>query len=132
MELYRASSFSAGLDICSVEAGLIEPGEIAAFNTGIAVSPPEGTFCQLLSRSSLALYHKITVEGGIIDADYRGAIKVILNNQSRKNYYVYPGARIAQLVCQKIDYPSVIEVTSLDTTQRGSLGFGSSNMVNFF
>jgi dUTP pyrophosphatase len=67
-------------------------------------------------------------EGGIIDEDYRGSIDVILYNHSNKPFYISTGDRIAQLICQEICYPELVEATTLNVTDRGERGFGSTGL----
>ena len=78
-------------------------------------------------RSGLALAHHIDIGGGVIDQDYRGNIGVILYNHSDKPFIVTRGDRIAQLICEKISYPAVEEVKTLDNIERGAEGFGSTS-----
>lgn len=79
-------------------------------------------------RSGLAWKHSIDVGAGVIDADYRGPVGVILFNHSDVDFEVNTGDRIAQLIIQKIVTPEVTEVESLDSTQRGEGGFGSTGV----
>lgn len=80
------------------------------------------------SRSGLAWKHSIDVGAGVIDADYRGPVRVILFNHSDVDFEVKAGDRISQLIIEKIITPDVVEVESLDSTQRGEGGFGSTGV----
>ncbi|KAK1309903.1 Deoxyuridine 5'-triphosphate nucleotidohydrolase [Acorus calamus] len=76
----------------------------------------------------LAWKHSITVGAGVVDADYRGSVGVILFNQSDVDFKVTPGDRIAQLIIERIMTPDVVEVDDLDSTVRGVGGFGSTGV----
>ena len=92
---------------------------------GFAVGVPEGTYGGLAPRSSLAT-KGITVDAGVIDADYRGEVKVLVVNHGRLDYQVKIGERIAQLVVDRIDDQDWIEVDGLEETERSGKGFGST------
>lgn len=79
-------------------------------------------------RSGLALKHAIDVGAGVIDADYRGPVGVILFNHFDVDFEVKVGDRIAQLILEKIVTPAVLEVEDLDSTTRGEGGFGSTGV----
>lgn len=79
-------------------------------------------------RSGLALKHSIDVGAGVIDADYRGPVGVILFNHSDADFAVKPGDRIAQMIIEVIATPEVAEVEDLDATVRGDGGFGSTGV----
>lgn len=127
-----ATSQSAGMDI---KANIQEPVEIAPLRrvmipTGLSVALPEGTEAQIRPRSGLAAKHGITVlnSPGTIDADYRGEIKVILVNLSDEPFTVQPGERIAQMVVSRYEQVSWDETDSLEGTDRGDGGFGSTGV----
>jgi len=128
--LYKASPGSAGYDLVYVgEDTKLEPMEARALETGLYIAMPENMEAQIRSRSGLAINHNITVlnSPGTIDSDYRGEIKVILMNFSKKQYEVKKGTRIAQMIFMTI--PNIqlqIVEGELPSTQRGSRGFGSS------
>ena len=94
--------------------------------TNISVEIPKGYEIQVRPRSGLAAKHGIGVlnSPGTIDADYRGEIKVILFNFSENDFLIEPGERIAQLVISKIYKAELVEVEKLNSTERGSGGFG--------
>lgn len=85
-----------------------------------------GCYGRIAPRSGLAWKNHIDVGAGVIDEDYRGNIGVVLFNHSDQEFKVTKGDRIAQLICQRIDYPVLQEVTNLDNTSRGAGGFGST------
>ena len=121
---------SSGLDLtANIEGSIsIEPGKISIIPTGISVSIPKNFEIQIRPRSGLAAKNQISVLNtpGTIDSDYRGEIKVILINLSEKVFLVKKGARIAQMVLCPIVKAKLVEVKSLDDTDRGSGGFGST------
>ena len=96
--------------------------------TGLSIALPEGTEAQIRPRSGLAAKHGVTVlnSPGTIDADYRGEIKVILVNLSDTPFIVNPGERIAQMVIARYEHVEWDEVETLDGTDRGEGGFGST------
>ena len=121
---------SSGLDLAAhinknVE---IKPGSTAIIPTGIAVSIPKNFEIQIRPRSGLAAKSQISVLNtpGTIDADYRGELKVILINLGAKSFLVENGARIAQMVLCPIVKANLKEVKTLEDTERGSGGFGST------
>lgn len=125
----QANPGDAGYDLHSAEAYDVRPGEREIFGTGIAVAIPEGHVGYIKPRSGLALRHGIDVLGGVIDAGYRGEVRVILLNTGRTGFRVNPGDRIAQLVIHPIITPPVIEVDAFaDETLRGTNGFGSTGL----
>lgn len=123
-----ATAGSAGADLYSVQETVLEPGIAQLISTGVAVSIPAGYEGQIRPRSGLAAKHGITVLNapGTVDSDYRGEIKVLLINHGQNPYRVSVGDRIAQLVISKVLTPPIEEVVSLETSQRGSGGFGST------
>jgi dUTP pyrophosphatase len=125
----RAYPGDAGLDLYALEDGVLEPGERASIRTGIAVEIPEGEAGLVLARSGLAARHGIALVNapGLIDAGYRGEIRVLLLNTDRsRSFEIAPGDRIAQLVLVRVQTPAVVEVEELEVSERGAGGFGSS------
>jgi len=104
------------------------PLERAMIPTGLFIALPDGTEAQVRPRSGLAAKHGISVLNapGTIDADYRGEVKVILVNLSNEPFVVNPGERIAQMVVARYEMVEWEEVESLDETERGAGGFGST------
>ncbi|OVA18692.1 DeoxyUTP pyrophosphatase [Macleaya cordata] len=124
----RASPLSAGYDLSSaVEINVPARGK-ALIPTDLSIAIPEGTYARIAPRSGLAWKHAIDVGAGVIDADYRGPIGVILFNHSDVDFEVKLGDRIAQLIIEKIMTPDVLEVEDLDSTVRGIGGFGSTGV----
>jgi dUTP pyrophosphatase len=127
-----STSGSAGMDIhAAINSPItINPGSVAMIPTGLAIALELGYECQVRSRSGLAAKHGIFTlnSPGTIDSDYRGEIKVILANFSSIPYTVHRGDRIAQLVVARYELIAWEEVSSLDETERGSGGFGSTGI----
>ena len=125
----RAYEGDAGLDLSACERVELGPGERAVVSTGVAVAIPEGHAGLVLPRSGLAVRHGIGKVNapGLIDAGYRGEVKVVLLNTDRnESFVVEPGMRIAQLVLVPVALPEPVEVADLPGSQRGERGFGSS------
>ncbi len=120
----------AGLDLVSIEAQTILPGESRLIRTGIAIELPEHTEAQVRPRSGLALKHQITVLNtpGTIDAGYRGEVCVILINHGTQAFQVEPGMRIAQMVITSFIRVTVEPVDALEDTMRSAGGFGSTGV----
>ena len=99
----RASDGAAGYDVrlCADEPLRIEPGGWAAAPTGIAIAIPPGTYARVAPRSGLAVRHALGVGAGVVDADYRGEVRVVLMNHGDKPVVLDPGSRIAQIVTPK-------------------------------
>jgi dUTP pyrophosphatase len=125
----RAYEGDAGLDLSACERVELGPGERAVVSTGLAVAIPEGHAGLVLPRSGLAVRHGIGVVNapGLIDAGYRGEVKVALLNTDRdEQFVVEPGMRIAQLVVVPVAMAEPNEVTDVPASERGERGFGSS------
>ncbi len=125
----RAHEGDAGLDLYACEAAHIGPGERWSVGTGIALEIPEGHAGLVLPRSGLARKHGITLVNspGLIDAGYRGEVRVLLlNTDPAEIFRVEPGDRIAQLVISPIALTEPIETEALAESARGEGGFGSS------
>jgi dUTP pyrophosphatase len=125
----RAHDGDAGYDLHAAEAAALGPGERASVGTGIAVAIPEGHAGLVLPRSGLAARHGISVVNapGLIDAGYRGELRVLLLNTDReRSFEVVAGDRIAQLLVVRVEGPQLEEAPELDETGRGGGGFGST------
>jgi dUTP pyrophosphatase len=124
----RAHPGDAGVDLFSVEAVVIPAGERREVGTGIAIAIPLGCGGFVQPRSGLAFKHGIMLVNspGLIDAGYRGEVRVCLYNSGPEAFEVGVGERIAQLVIQRVEEPAFVEVTELCDTARGQGGFGSS------
>lgn len=126
----KGSVDSAGYDLSSVEDDVvINPGQRMLIDTGIRVSLPEETYGRIAPRSGLAFKYGIDVLAGVVDRDYRGNIKVILQNHGDKAFVVKSGDRVAQFIVTKIDSASpMIQVDDIEETARGEGGFGSTGV----
>ena len=125
----RAYAGDAGLDLAACDRVELAPGERALVGTGLAVAIPEGHAGFVQPRSGLAARHGITIVNapGLIDAGYRGELKVaLLNTDARATFVVEPGMRIAQLVVLALPAVAPVEVDELPASDRGAGGFGSS------
>ena len=123
---------AAGLDLLAAvpeSAPLtLAPGKHALVPTGLAIALPDGFEAQVRPRSGLAAKHGVTVlnSPGTIDADYRGEIQVILINHGAEPFTVRRGERIAQMVIAAVVQATLVPTASLNETDRGSGGFGST------
>jgi dUTP pyrophosphatase len=125
----QAYDGDAGLDLAACDHVEIAPGERAVVGTGLAVAIPEGHAGLVLPRSGLAARHGLgkVNSPGLIDAGYRGEVKVILLNTDREEpFVVEPGMRIAQLVLVELPRVRLVEVEELPGSERGTGGLGSS------
>lgn len=122
----RASEFSAGLDLYSIEAVSLTPGARRLVRTGLAVAIPEGFYGRVAPRSGLAVKNGVDVMAGVIDADYRGEVGCLLYNAGNETLTLPARTKICQLIIEKIITPTAVWVDSLSETVRGSGGFGSS------
>jgi dUTP diphosphatase len=128
----RAHEHDAGYDLRSAESARLEPGARASVGTGIAVAIPDGHAGLVLPRSGLAARHGIALTNapGLIDAGYRGEIRVLLlNTDTSAPFEVAPGDRIAQLVVIRAEQLEFDEVAELDETVRAGGGFGSTGIA---
>ena len=121
----RAHDDDAGLDIYARETQIVPARGSAIFDTGVHIELPQGTVGMLKSKSGLNVKHDLTNEG-VVDVGYVGSICVKLYNNGDYNYRVDKGDKISQLVIMPILTPTLELVDSLDETERGDNGFGSS------
>jgi dUTP pyrophosphatase len=123
---------AAGVDLAAALAPdkplTLAPGGTAMVPTGLAIALPNGYEAQVRPRSGLAARHGVTVLNapGTIDADYRGEIRVILINHGSSPFTIRRGERIAQMVVAPVSAVSFLEQESLDDTERGEKGYGST------
>ncbi|HEU5244060.1 MAG TPA: dUTP diphosphatase [Gaiellaceae bacterium] len=125
----RAYDGDAGLDLAACERVELGPGERALVGTGLTIAIPDGHAGFVQPRSGLAARHGIAVlnSPGLVDAGYRGELKVVLLNTDRAEpFVVEPGMRIAQLVVVPVATADLVEVDALPASERGEKGFGSS------
>jgi dUTP pyrophosphatase len=125
----RAHDGDAGYDLHAAEGVSLLPGQRASVGTGVAVAIPDGHAGLVLPRSGLAARHGIALVNapGLIDAGYRGEVRVLLlNTDTRHPFEVSVGDRIAQLVVVRHAVPDLVEVDDLEESARGDGGFGST------
>jgi dUTP pyrophosphatase len=125
----QAYAGDAGLDLAAAEGVTIGPGERAVVGTGLAVAIPDGYTGLVVPRSGLAARNGIgkVNSPGVIDAGYRGELRVVLLNTDRREpFTVEPGMRIAQLLVVPVPPVRLVEVDELPESERGERGFGSS------
>lgn len=123
------TKYSAGADLYSAEEEItINPGETAFIGTGIAMAIPEGKVGLIYARSGLACKKGLAPANkvGVVDSDYRGEVKVALHNHSNTQQTVLKGERVAQMVITDYYPCTYVECDSLDDTERGEGGFGST------
>jgi dUTP pyrophosphatase len=122
----RAHHDDAGLDLYANEEYMLRPGEIHGVPTGIAMAVSAGSVGLIWGKSGLAFKAGIGVLGGVIDAQYRGEIVVIVTNHGAVDYRIEKGSKIAQILIQKVELLETEEVAELDDTLRGAGAFGST------
>ena len=121
----RGHTWDAGLDLYAMRDGYVRCNSHRTFDTGVHLTIPEGCVGLIRSRSGLMVNHGITTDG-TIDAHYTGPIKVCLFNHGGSKYEVKAGDKIAQLVIVPCMIPKLELVDSLEETDRGDNGFGST------
>lgn len=126
------TALSAGMDLSAEidEPVVLAPGQRRLIPTGLAIALPPGFEAQVRPRSGLALKHGLTVLNapGTIDADYRGEVSVLLINHGEQPFEVTRHLRIAQLVVARVEAVTLTVVKSLDNTERGAGGYGSTGV----
>tara|TARA_R110002020_G_scaffold449600_1_gene662927 strand:- start:124 stop:597 length:474 start_codon:yes stop_codon:yes gene_type:complete len=142
-EPFRANESDAGYDLFSTEYVLLEPLQRKLVSTGINVEIPQGFYGRVAPRSGLACKKGIDVMAGVIDSGYRGEVKVLLINLNLEGHNlkpnafeamfgsasrteIKPGDRIAQLIIEKCHAVEWTPMETLEDSQRGEQGFGSS------
>lgn len=124
----KGSALAAGYDLYASEDAVIPAQGQGMVATDLSIIVPVGTYGRVAPRSGLAVKHGISTGAGVIDADYRGEVKIVLFNHSKKDFSIAPGDRIAQLVLEQIVNADIAVITQedLDATERGEGGFGST------
>jgi dUTP pyrophosphatase len=126
----RSTPGAVGYDLFSIDNYVVLPGRRVVVSTGITVNLPPGTYGRIAPRSGLAVKHGLDTLAGVIDPDYTGEVKVVLQNLDvNQPFVIRPGYRIAQLILEQCLTPEVNEVPSECTglvTERGAAGFGST------
>ena len=123
----RSTEESIGIDIHSdMDDVILKPGDLKIILTGIAAKAPSGTYLRIAPRSGLTVKSHLHTLAGVVDPDYTGTIGVVLHNFGTEDRTIARGDRIAQIIPEKADLPSIRVVESLQPTKRGSDGFGST------
>jgi dUTP pyrophosphatase len=125
----RGTPGAAGYDLFSTDNYVVLPGRRVVVSTGITIQLPPGTYGRIAPRSGLAVKHGLDTLAGVVDPDYTGEIKVVLQNMDMNQPFVIrPGYRIAQLILERFEVAEVVEIPSECTllTERGAAGFGST------
>jgi dUTP pyrophosphatase len=125
----KGSDSAAGYDLCSTEDHVLMPMERKLFKIGFSIAIPIGMYGRIAPRSGLAFKHGIDVLAGVIDADYRGEIGVILINFGTQEKQIKVGDAIAQMIFESYNTVIFHVVTTLDSTERGEGGYGSTDFV---
>ena len=123
-----ALAHDAGMDLFSNETIVLQPHEKKTIKTGIALAIPPGHVGLVWDKSGLASKFHLHTFAGVIDEAYRGELQVVLGNFGTAPYTIEKGTKIAQLLIQPIVHAQLEEVTSLDQTERGTGGFGSTGL----
>lgn len=121
----KGSEQAAGFDLYASHDFILPVQNSRLIGTEVQMAIPQGYYGQIFGRSGLAAKHGIMTLGGVIDSDYRGEVKVMLYNSSDEDLAFRKGERIAQMVVIPI-YQGIMVDAALDSTSRGSDGFGSS------
>jgi dUTP pyrophosphatase len=121
-----SSTGAAGADLRASEPVEIAPGGRAAVPTALRLQIPPGHVGLVWPRSGLAVRHGIDTLAGVIDSDYRGEVRVVLVNHGEGAVRIERGDRIAQLLVQRVERAAFAAVPTIDETDRGEGGFGSS------
>ncbi len=123
-----AHATDAGMDLYAVGEYAILPGERVQVATGIALAIPSGYVGLVWDKSGISYKGGLKTLGGVVDADYRGEVLVGVVNVGDQVYRVEKGAKIAQMLIQKVEHPDLVIVETLDDTVRGEGGFGSTGI----
>ena len=123
-----AHATDAGLDLCTLEEVTIVPGERRTIRTGLALAIPEGYVGLLWDKGGISHKRGLKSFGGVIDTEYRGELFVGLANIGTESQTFNQGDKIIQILIQKVEHPTIVEVDSLDETVRGNGAFGSTGI----
>jgi dUTP pyrophosphatase len=121
-----AYPMDAGFDLCASEEVAFEVGQYGAVPTGLAFEIPEGYVGLVWDKSGLSINHGLKTLAGVIDAGYRGEVKVGMVNLGKETHVFKKGEKVAQMLIQKVEQPIIEVVEELSETHRGEKGFGSS------
>jgi dUTP pyrophosphatase len=124
----RGLDKAAGWDLYNTQEKEIPSGGHSLITTGISITIPQGTYTQIVPRSGLVVKNMIAIGVGVIDADYRGEVKVLLFNHGKQPFLIKDGDQIAQMILEKYKKTEIEETEDLKETTRGTKGFGSSGI----
>lgn len=124
----KGSPLSAGFDLSSAQDVTIKTGSRGLVKLDISIACPPGTYARIAPRSGLAVKKGIDVGAGVVDADYRGPVGVVLFNFGDEDFEVKVGDRVAQLILEQVSMVDAVQVTELNDTVRGEGGFGSTGV----
>ena len=119
---------AAGYDLAAAQTAVCPAHGKVLVKTGLSLAMPSGCYGRIAPRSGLALKKFIDVGAGVVDADYRGELGIVLFNFSDTDFQINMGDKVAQLIFEKIKTPVLKEVDSLEDTDRGNKGFGSTGI----
>ena len=122
---HQATPGSVGYDLFTPVDLLIQPNKQETIFLDLTVTPPEGYYAQLMSKSGHTVLYELEVKAGVIDPDFTGNIGVVLKNNSDQPIECLAGEQIARLLFMKVATPTLVQVTSLAKTERGKYGFGA-------
>jgi dUTP pyrophosphatase len=122
----RGSKYAAGLDLFADETKTIQAGSSGLISTGISMVIPHGYYGRIAPRSGFSVKTGLMVNAGVIDSDYRGEVKILFANPTINSVQVNSGEKVAQIVVERIALLDVEEVESLEESERGANGFGST------
>ncbi len=123
-----AHAHDAGMDLYASEGMVIRAGERVLVPTGIAMAIPAGYVGLIWDKSGMAAKFGLKTMAGVIDAGYRGEVKIVMHNLSTVDYAVEKGMKVAQMLIQPVVQMPLVEVETLDSTSRGVGGFGSTGL----
>ena len=128
-EPVRGSDGAAGFDLASAHDYVVKAKDKQLVMTDLSITVPSGCYGRIAPRSGLAVKHFIDVGAGVVDKDFRGNVGILLYNFGYEDFEVRRGDRVAQLICEKIEYPQLRELRDMSAdTQRGESGFGSTGI----
>ena len=122
----RGTNWSAGADLCCLEAFTLGPGERKSVPTGLIVEIPPGWYGRVAPRSGLAARHGVDTLAGVVDPDFRGELMALIVNTGEAPVSFDAGARIAQLIIERAAVCDYVWADELSATERGDGGFGST------
>eukprot|EP00928_Gymnodinium_smaydae_P022314 TRINITY_DN1878_c0_g2_i1.p1 TRINITY_DN1878_c0_g2~~TRINITY_DN1878_c0_g2_i1.p1 ORF type:complete len:493 (-),score=133.23 TRINITY_DN1878_c0_g2_i1:178-1656(-) len=126
----RGSDHAAGFDLAAAVAAVVPARGKAIVKTGLSIATPSDVYARIAPRSGLAAKRMLHCGAGVVDADYRGEVGVVLFNHGTEDFEVAPGDRVAQLILERVEMIPCTEVESLDDTSRGAGGFGSTGVAS--